>query len=118
MKALKRIIKLFCPPALLKACNKIFISSSLYSTIHLMSGDMETCLKDCKDKDVMVVNYFCKTKYFTLIKPKYYFLAGPSFFGDIESYAKWLWWIQWCGIISPKTQRNAVSAATMSRSWA
>ena len=36
--------------------------------------------------DCVVVNQFCKTDYYTELKPKYYLLADPAYFGTIDNY--------------------------------
>ncbi|WP_143025588.1 hypothetical protein [Prevotella sp. tc2-28] len=41
-------------------------------------------------KDSLVVNHFCETEYYAQIKPKYYLLADPAYWGDLETYADWL----------------------------
>ena len=43
-----------------------------------------------KDFDCIVVNHFCETKYYSQIKPNFYILADPAFFGNIDTYAGWL----------------------------
>lgn len=40
-----------------------------------------------KTKECIVVNFFCKTDYYNIIKPKFYLLADPAFFGDTETYS-------------------------------
>ncbi len=43
-----------------------------------------------KERDCIVVNHFCETDYYTQIKPRFYLLADPAYFGDIDTYADWL----------------------------
>ena len=39
-----------------------------------------------KKHDCMVVNQFCKSDYYVEIKPRYYLIADPAYFGDVEKY--------------------------------
>ncbi len=43
----------------------------------------------CKH-DCIAVNHFCESNYYKEVKPKYYLLADPAFFGKLETYADWL----------------------------
>lgn len=45
----------------------------------------EICKYDC-----IVVNHFCESDYYKELKPKYYLLADPAFFGKLETYVDWL----------------------------
>lgn len=40
--------------------------------------------------DCIAVNHFCESNYYKELKPKYYLLADPAFFGKLETYADWL----------------------------
>lgn len=106
----KSIIKLFIPPIILNIknyCRKyIKKSKSPYvSTLNDITKQKEKLMVlgngpslqrtidyviRNKDEDCLVVNHFCETEYFDIIKPNYYFLADPAFFGNIDEYAYWL----------------------------
>ncbi len=38
------------------------------------------------NKDCVVVNSFCNTVYYEELKPNYYLLADPAYFGDVEKF--------------------------------
>ena len=107
----KSFVKLFVPPIIFKIKSRLSLrkknaGAPFVSTV----GDVKKnagalvvigngpSLKDTLEKnmdklksyDCMVVNHFCETDYYKELKPKYYLLADPAFFGKIDTYAEWL----------------------------
>ena len=110
---IKEIILLFLPPIIIKVLKKILnffkylknkknnfstiskINKNSKSLIILGNGpSLNTSIKKYKEKlslyDIIVVNHFCETDYYKELKPKFYLLADPAYFGDFESYADWM----------------------------
>ena len=54
-----------------------------------LTKNLERDIEKFKDFDCIVVNHFCETKYYAQIKPKFYLLADPVYFGDIDTYNDW-----------------------------
>lgn len=109
--SIKSIIKLFIPPILFQIKSKLLlhkkrIKNSYISTIDKIEKNSNTLIvigngsslqetfeknkEKIKSCDSIVVNHFCETKYYKELQPKYYLLADPAFFGNIDSYAEWL----------------------------
>lgn len=108
MVKIKEILCLFVPPVFIILKNKFKNRNKQLETKELVStiGDITpTCdklvvigngpsLNDSIKKqknaiianDCVVVNQFCKTDYYTELKPKFYLLADPAYFGTIDNY--------------------------------
>ena len=104
---IKDIIRLFTPPILIKlrdvffGTNKLQMPEKMLSTIERIqkSGDilvvigngpsLNDSIKEQKNdivgNECIVVNQFCKSDYYTEIQPKYYLIADPAYFGDIDN---------------------------------
>ncbi len=109
--SIKSIIKLFIPPIFYKIKYYLFNFKNIkkrgkyISTVNsikkhsdklIIIGNgpsLNESIKNYKEDimryDCMVVNHFCETEYYSLIKPQYYLLADPNFFGDINKYSDW-----------------------------
>ena len=102
----KSLLKLFIPPIILKIRDCFsFTKNSFVSTIAdirkkddilIVLGNgpsLNKSLKEYKDKisahDNIVVNYFCESEYYGQLKPSYYLIADPVFFGEIDTFAEW-----------------------------
>ncbi len=107
MQIIKDIIRLFTPPIFIKIKDFIFGKTKQQKPKNFLStvGSIQrTCdnfviigngpslndsLKEQRNEivgnDCIVVNQFCKTDYYTEIKPKHYLIADPAYFGDIDS---------------------------------
>lgn len=112
MVKIKEILYLFVPPIFnilknkLMNRNKPLVSKEFVSTIGNITPtcdklvvigngpSLNDTLKDLKDKikenDCIAVNHFCETECYIQIKPKYYLLADPAYWGDVKTYADWL----------------------------
>jgi len=100
---IKKILKLFIPPIIIKIKN--YFSSSekklFFSTISeiqkqnkvlLILGNgpsLNTSIAKYKTKmlnyDILVVNHFCETEYYKELKPKYYLIADPNAFAKLDT---------------------------------
>lgn len=54
-----------------------------------LAKSMENYKEEICKYDCIVVNHFCESDYYNDLKPKYYLLADPAFFGKFENYADW-----------------------------
>lgn len=110
MVSIKYLIKLFLPPIIIKLKNLIFVRQQTIMKLTSSIGEVQingvtlvvigngpSLLQSLKEneqilmqKDSLVVNHFCETEYYAQIKPKYYLLADPAYWGDLETYADWL----------------------------
>ncbi|MBO7484710.1 MAG: hypothetical protein J6T84_01445 [Spirochaetaceae bacterium] len=54
-----------------------------------LTKSIEKYNKEIIKYDCIVVNYFCESEYYKELKPKYYLLADPVFFGKLETYVDW-----------------------------
>lgn len=108
MVKIKEILCLFVPPVLIILKNKLMnrnkplVSKEFVSTIGNITPtcdklvvigngpSLNDSIKEQKNaiiaNDCVVVNQFCKTDYYTELKPKYYLLADPAYFGTIDNY--------------------------------
>ena len=107
---LKNILKLFIPPIFSWAKNNILPhkhqSNNSLSTIKLIKRHGDSLIvigngpsltdslrenqKQLMKYDCIVVNHFCETNYYETLKPHFYLIADPAFFGDIDNYSEWL----------------------------
>ena len=106
----KAFFKLFIPPVFIKLKNHILNSAhksksfiSTISRINKSSNELivigngpslkqslEKYEDKIKSRDCIVVNHFCETDDYIILQPKFYLLADPAFFGDLNNYAEWL----------------------------
>jgi len=110
---IKKVLKLLLPPIFIKIRNILsFIvfnmnkHDGVVSTISQLPKTSESLIiigngpsfnvsiKKYKNQiclyNSIVVNHFCETEYYRELKPKFYLLADPAYFGDIDSYADWM----------------------------
>ena len=107
--SVKNYIKLFIPPILIlikqKMLNIIKKVEPFVSTIGEIKHDDDTLIvigngpsltesmkkykEKLKRKECIVVNHFCETELYEGLRPKYYLLADPAYWGDIDSYVEW-----------------------------
>lgn len=111
--SVKTFLKLFIPPIFIKIVTKsinFFLSfkitinskSNINSVIKnnnnlivigngpSLNESMKKYEKCFSKYDCIAVNHFCETEYYQIIKPKYYLIADPAFYGNIDTYAEWL----------------------------
>lgn len=109
--SIKSIVKLFIPPIVYKLQTQLFrlkkrSAHSFISTINNIKKDsdilivigngpslkktLEKNVETLKSLDCIVVNHFCESEYYKELKPKYYLLADPAFFGKIDNYSDYL----------------------------
>jgi len=101
-----KFTKLFIPPIVIFIRNKwlnfVYRKTSYLSTIGKISSSRDSLIvigngpsltdsiRRFKDeimaKDSIAVNSFCISDYYTEIKPQYYLLVDPAYFGDIDTY--------------------------------
>lgn len=106
----KCFVRLFVPPVLILIKNRLLSYTSPskipLSTIRqikksgeslIVIGNGPSLIESLKEYkgyfqkyDCIVVNHFCETDYYETIKPRFYLIADPAFFGDIDNYAEWL----------------------------
>lgn len=103
---IKELVKLFIPPIFVKLWRRLFVTKPVggLSTICnitrnsenlIVIGNGPSLLDSVKElnlegKDCIVVNHFCETNLYSQIKPRYYLLADPAYWGNIGTYADWL----------------------------
>ena len=111
---IRGIIRLFTPPILIKIWNVFFGIKKLQKPEKILSTigsirktgeklvvigngpSLNDSIKEQKNdiigNDCIVVNQFCKSDYYTEIKPKYYLIADPAYFGDIDNSTSRIYW--------------------------
>lgn len=107
---IKSFFKLFIPPILFKVKDWIldFFAKKNISFVSTISDINKSSdkfivigngpsLKESVEKysgqiskyDCIVVNYFCKTEYYKLLKPRFYLFADPIFFEQLDTIVEW-----------------------------
>lgn len=103
---IKELVELFIPPIFVKLWRRLFFTKPVggLSTICNITRNRENLIVigngpslldslnelNLGDKECVAVNHFCETDYFVAVKPKYYLIADPAYWGDIDDYADWL----------------------------
>ena len=106
----KSFIKLFVPPLFIKIVQLVYKVLSkrktMVSTIVKINKEQDSLIvigngpslkitfEKYRDRitshDCIVVNHFCETEYYKKLEPKYYLIADPAYFGNIDTYAEWM----------------------------
>lgn len=61
-----------------KLCSDLYVFGNGPSLNDLLINNIDSI----KERDVLVVNFFCNTEYFEILKPKYYIVIDPLFFSS------------------------------------